>query len=80
MIVSELIKDINQKVIKETREDIETRIETLKNGLKTLQNYCHHPYVIKTSKSDTGNWCKTDDSYWTEFKCPDCGKFWIEDK
>lgn len=44
--------------------------------LRTLQEVCNHPLAVKTPHADTGNWCKDDDSYWYEFQCPDCGKFW----
>lgn len=48
--------------------------------LQYLQYHCKHPDVKKVNKSDTGNWSKADDVYWTECKCPDCGKYWTEDQ
>jgi hypothetical protein len=41
---------------------------------------CKHPNATKLLKSDTGNLCKADDSYWMDCVCPDCGKHWYEDQ
>ena len=41
---------------------------------------CKHPNLEKTHKSNTGNYDPSADSYWIEFKCPDCNKFWMEDQ
>lgn len=48
--------------------------------LAYLQYHCKHESVKKEYKADTGNWSKSDDSYWIEFKCPDCGKYWTVDQ
>lgn len=45
-----------------------------------LQNHCNHVNVDKQYKGNSGNYDPTADSYWIEFKCSDCGKFWIEDQ
>jgi hypothetical protein len=49
-------------------------------SIKSLQDKCKHPNVSKTYKSDTGNYDKSQDSYWIEFKCPDCEKYWCQDQ
>lgn len=54
-------------------------IKEAESNMKMLQEICRHPKVVKTHKGNTGNWCKSDDRYWTEFDCPDCGKHWEED-
>lgn len=43
-----------------------------------LQSQCQHPNVNKQSKSNTGNYDPTANSYWIKFKCPDCDKRWEE--
>jgi hypothetical protein len=55
-------------------------IESSRNKLINIQNRCKHPeqdceYIYK---SDTGNWCRADDSWWTNYKCYRCGKYWTE--
>jgi hypothetical protein len=49
-----------------------------KQKLKDIQDVCTHEGAAKVAKGDTGNWCKDDDSYWYEFDCPVCCKFWSE--
>ena len=55
-------------------------MQALNAQLLYLQEECQHQNAVKENKSDTGNWCKADDCYWTECKCPDCLKFWREDQ
>lgn len=45
-----------------------------------LQNQCNHVNVDKTYKGNSGNYDPSANSYWIEFKCSDCGKFWTEDQ
>lgn len=47
---------------------------------RDLQEICQHPSATKVNKGDTGNWDRSQDSYWRECKCPDCGKQWNEDQ
>ena len=55
------------------------KISKWEQELTTFQDNCSNKYAVKTHKSNTGNYDPSCDSYWTEFKCPDCGKFWVED-
>jgi predicted RNA-binding Zn-ribbon protein involved in translation (DUF1610 family) len=45
--------------------------------IKALQLTCNHAFATKKHCGSTGNYDR-DDSYWTEFKCPECGKNWTE--
>lgn len=47
---------------------------------KILQNLCPHPSASKKYCGDSGNWDRSEDSYWIEYRCPDCGKFWTTDQ
>ena len=44
----------------------------------TLQKQCPHPLVSRTAtnRGDSGNWCRGDDSYWTNHVCGLCGMYW----
>ncbi len=46
------------------------------NAERELQSICTHPNAIGKNFSDTGNWDRSQDSYWTEWHCTDCGKKW----
>lgn len=65
--------------ISEKRLEILSKIRKLSEELTILQSECHHLNVVKKYRSDTGNYSKSDDSYWAEFNCPDCGKHWTEE-
>ena len=58
-------------------KDAEKKLVTRKLN---LQLNCEHPFASREPKADTGNWCKDDDKYWYDCKCPDCGKVWQEDQ
>lgn len=47
---------------------------------KELQTLCTHPNASKKYCADTGNWDRNSDTYWIEYRCPDCGKFWSVDQ
>lgn len=53
---------------------------TAKTELLQFQDKCEHKYVMIRAKSDTGNWCKDDDSYWLEIECKCCESCWNEDQ
>jgi len=71
---------MTQNQIKRKREDIKAKIAKLVSEYAALQEFCTHPNVTKKYDSDTGNYCKSDDRYWIEYTCPDCGKFWETDQ
>jgi hypothetical protein len=43
--------------------------------IKDLQKSCPHKNVNAAYKSDTGNYDPSEDIYWVEVSCLDCGKF-----
>lgn len=66
--------------ISKIREDIEEGIKSLKTRLYLLQESCPHTEAVKTanSKNYSGDWNKSQGSYWYEFKCPSCDKSWTK--
>jgi hypothetical protein len=65
---------------------IKSRIDTInkKIGKLYLQKQaiiaeCTHTNLTGEYKSNTGNWCPSDDSYWIDVTCDDCGKWWMID-
>jgi len=67
-------------LVRSTKHHIQAQIDKLHVELSHLRNVeCKHPAATKEHKGDTGNWSPSDDSYWTEFYCPDCGKSWDVD-
>lgn len=50
------------------------------SDLFSFKQKCEHTYVTVQPKSDTGNWCKSDDSYWYVITCKCCEECWHEDQ
>lgn len=70
-----------------TPAQIRRRLQTIQkhqqkwdDAEKELRSLCSHPNVSKKYCGDTGNWDRSQDSYWIEYKCPDCNKFWTVDQ
>lgn len=59
---------------------LEEKIKSLYNEVEQLRNTCTHPNADVKHKGDRGNYDPSMDRYWIEYNCPDCGKFWTEDK
>ncbi len=68
------------KQIQRKYRTIAGKVSKLHDQLKELQAECQHPNVNKEYKGDTGNYDPTCDSYWIDWRCPDCVKRWRTDQ
>jgi hypothetical protein len=59
-------------------KSLKEQLAHVTNQIEELNSTCTHPNVDKKHRGDTGNYDPSADSYWIEYKCPDCGKFWTE--
>lgn len=66
--------------IQEEVAKVKSDIADLERLLTHIQNNCPHEGLIGEYKGDTGNLDRGDDSYWVEFSCPVCTKYWREDQ
>jgi hypothetical protein len=66
--------------IRRKRITINGKIEKLAEQLKQLQDLCQHTNVEKKYGANTGNYDPSADSYWIDWKCPDCNKRWRTDQ
>lgn len=48
--------------------------------LKLLQGVCQHPDVTKKYGGNTSNYDPSADSYWIDWRCPDCNMAWRTDQ
>lgn len=64
-------KQITKKInkLKDKRAEVARDIEL-------LQHQCEHIGVNVTYRSDTGNYCLSDNRYWMEWHCETCGGRW----
>lgn len=74
------MKTLEQRKIRQRQTTLKKKIFTANVDLKLLQSECTHPDASKTYRGDTGNYDRSQDSFWIEHKCPDCGKFWTTDQ
>lgn len=67
------------KQIQRALRSVNLKIAKLVDVKNQIIEECDHADVTRVYKSNTGNWCPQDDSYWTEFTCNTCGKKWHKD-
>ncbi len=61
-------------------KNIEQKITKLYNDIKDLQEVCPHDNLQGKFGANTGNYDRSNDSYWVDFVCQDCKKRWSEDQ
>jgi hypothetical protein len=66
--------------IKKQVDALEKQINILENKKEKLMNKCKHNNAVREYKGNTGNYDPSRDSYWIEYRCYDCGKFWTTDQ
>lgn len=66
--------------IRRKRERLEKKIDKLIQELQLLIENCAHVNVNKVSAGSTGNYDRTQDVYWWNIDCLDCGKHWKVDQ
>lgn len=47
--------------------------DAIQSQIDRIRLSCKHPNIEFENKSNTGNWCDADDSYWISIDCLDCG-------
>lgn len=68
------------KQIQRKRQTILNKQVKLSEELYELQMLCTHPDLTKKYGGNTGNYDPSQDSYWIDWHCPDCGKRWTTDQ
>lgn len=67
-------------MIKDRVLEIKAERKKLYYELLDLQLVCEHPNVTKKYRGNSGNYDPSADSYWIEWRCPDCEKAWTSDQ
>ena len=52
------------------------QISKMNSKLNSIREVCKHSNKVGVDGGDSGNWCPSDDCYWTDYTCPDCLKQW----
>ena len=62
---------------REKREKIEVLQEELNTQIKILQENCDHQGDLTYEyQGSSDGWSRSDDDYWIDWHCNDCGKRW----
>lgn len=61
-------------------ELLNEEIAAAREKIKIIQSHCKHINKTSESKANTGNYDRSEDSYWIVYDCPDCGKHWSVDQ
>lgn len=70
----QLFYDIEEAVINDKMAELRKKIAEIYQEMEKLQDNCSHNHMTVSAHSDTGNYCRSDDSYWYEGTCRACGK------
>ena len=65
---------------KKRLQEIKNEIDLLEMEVLNFQANCRHTNAVHQYCGDSGNYDPSRDSYWIEFHCYDCGKYWTEDQ
>lgn len=65
--------DIRAKI-----SELNSIISKARHHIIQLRSNCPHKEGYYVYGGDSGNWCPSDDCYWKNFTCLDCGKEWTE--
>lgn len=69
---------MKQKTVVKHREELYKQEQIIQNKIDKLREYCPHEGLIYKLDGSSGGW-DNESSYWTVFRCLDCGKHWVED-
>ena len=73
-------KDLKaHRILRRIRQIEEDEIKPLRRELEAHQQKCKHKKAVQEYKANTGNWDRSQDSYWTNIYCPTCLKEWTVD-
>ena len=70
MIIIKVIMT-NKKILK-----YQEKIAKLQKQIEEEQQKCKHDNITGKYGSDIGNWDRSEDSYWLDVKCLECGLRW----
>lgn len=72
--------DLEEAERREAIISIQKKQAALYKEIQDLQDTCQHRHMTVCARSDTGNYCRSDDEYWYEGECRSCGERWRVDQ
>lgn len=71
---------MKQSPIKRKIERLNSKIQKLREDIKQVQEACPHADLTYKYGGDSGNYDRSQDCYWIDWHCNDCGKSWTTDQ
>jgi DNA repair exonuclease SbcCD ATPase subunit len=68
------MQEIRNTLREALRRNKEEAIQ-LHRQMEAFQSKCNHTQVYGKLSSDTGNYDRTQDDYWIDAICPECGRY-----
>lgn len=62
-----------QDLTKLTIEELNQELNKISDEITSRRSECTHSSIIYKYGANTGNYSSTDDCYWVDIKCLDCG-------
>lgn len=72
----EILLNNTSAIFKSKKQELDNKQVKLFKELKILQDTCPHQDLTYKYEGSSGNWDKSDNIYWINWKCHDCGKAW----
>lgn len=72
--------DIEEARTCEHVDELKAMQRELYNQILDLQEVCEHHHMTIEARADTGNYDRSEDSYWFDADCRACGKNWHVDQ
>jgi len=73
------IENLDKAIVRK-RQAVERKMKKLCEDLSQLQESCPHKNADYVPRGSSGNYDPSNDSYWYDITCLDCGKRWVEDQ
>lgn len=70
----QLFYDIDEAEINDKMAELKKQSAAIYAQMQQLRDNCNHNHMTVSAHSDTGNYCRSDDSYWYEGTCRACGE------
>lgn len=70
----QLFYDIDEASINDKMAELRKAQAAIYQKMQDLQDNCSHNHMTVSAHSDTGNYCRSDDSYWYDGTCRACGQ------
>lgn len=61
---------------RQTRDRLDKQFDVLRDKYNANQDVCPHENLVYSREGSSGNWDRSEDSYWFHFLCDDCNKNW----